>query len=192
MVFMNRLIAYIATFYPTNKKPWHGIFFRDHAEALAEYEDVAVMHLQVPSFRQIKSLSTQIETEPSNNVYKVRIDKPVLSHRFRYLRQKAYTRAAEKSLHLISEYYGRQPDVLIAQCVLPAGRIAKQLSEQTGIPYGVIDHYTFLESMFQNQSESIENVYNGAEFLAAVSQNLKEKIKTFLKRKLKIYKILIH
>jgi len=184
---MNRLIAYITTFYPTPEKPWHGIFFRDHAEALAEYEDVAVMHLQTPSWRQQKSIFPQIETQTRNNVYTVRANQPVITHRFQPLIKKASIKAGEKALREISEHYGRQPDCLIAQCVLPAGKIAMQLSDQTGIPYGVIDHFTFLEEMFKNQSNSIKKVYKRASFIAAVSNDLRSKIETFVKSKYKVF-----
>jgi len=180
IVFMNRLIAYITTFYPTPEKPWHGIFFRDHAEALAEFEDVALMHLQTPSLRQQKSIFPRIETQTRNNVYTVRANQPVLTHRFQPLIQKASIKAGQKTLRQISEHYGRQPDCLIAQCVLPAGNIAMHLSAQTGIPYGVIDHFSFLESMFQHQGESIRKVYHGASFVGAVSPYLAKKIDHFL------------
>lgn len=178
-----KLFTYITTFYPTEQQPWHGIFFRDHAEALAEFEDVSVMHLQVPSFRQKKTLGSSASAGVQNGVYTVQHEHPVLTHRFRGAIQRAYLKSARSALKTIMAYHGRKPDYLIAQCVLPAGGIAQQLSDEEHIPFGVIDHYSFLESMFNEQGDKLKYIYERSDFLAAVSDDLSQKVQQFLGNK---------
>lgn len=166
---MKRHIVYLTTFYPKEDKPWHGIFFRDHARALVEFEQVTVLHLETPSMRSSGLAKAKISLTKKQNLLEIYVSQPVLTHRFRSLTDRAYQKAAQKALKLLQ----RKPDLLIAQCVLPAGNIAKSLSETMAIPYGTIEHFTFLERMVREQGDEIKRVYDTASFVGCVSDQMK-------------------
>jgi len=181
LMTMKKLITYITTFYPTNDRPWHGIFFKDHAEAMGAFEDVAVIHVQTPSVKQLWRFKGTVQHYYENGVYTLSVSQPVLTHRIKPLIKYAYRKAAEKGLQLVQAHYNRKPDFLVAQCVLPAGQIALALSKKEQIPYGVIDHFSFLGDMLEEQASQIMPVYEKAKFNAAVSGYLSETIKEFMR-----------
>lgn len=173
---MKKLFVYIVSFYPTEDRPHHGIFFRDHAEALAEFEDVAVLFVRTPSVKESKRIRPGIRIEHLNNVYQCRIDQPVLTHRSQWLIDQAAQKALEKGLDEIESYFERSPDLFIGQTSLPPGQYAQWLHEDTGIPYGVINHFSFLSDMLTKQRDQISSVYRDASFIGTVSDFLTEKI----------------
>ena len=173
---MKLKIAYVVTFYPTVEKPYHGIYFKDHAEALAEFEDVAVLFLQVPSLRSAKTMRTRQIIREENGVLEIRVEKPVLTHRSTKSISAAYKKAAKKAYLTLEEKWGCDPAFVIAQTSLPAGEIARYLKREYKNNYGVIEHFSFLEKMYQKQASKIKKVYEQAHVVGAVSDALADTI----------------
>lgn len=169
---MNKKILYITTFYPTNTHPHHGIFFKDHAEALGRYEDVAVLFVSVPSVRQSGKIIDKVNLVNDNGIIEVRVDVPVMTHRSRYFIERAYKRGTRKGFEALMKQWQGKPDVVIAHTSLPTGQLARYIYEEYGVPYGIIEHFSFLDSMIEHQKKEIISVYTSSVFLGVVSPYL--------------------
>lgn len=167
-------ILFLTQFYPTSAEPYHGIYFRDHAEALAEYADVSVMVVKTPSFRQNRSFSLELDYSERRNVKTLFSTKPVLSHRFSNRIRKAERTAVLEGFDYLIGQIGHKPDMIIAQCALPSGTWARWIFEEFRIPYATIEHFTFLERMLKEQKDEMGYVYERSTFIATVSTKMKD------------------
>lgn len=170
----NPSILFISQFYPTNARPYHGIFFRDHAEAIAEHTDTSVLVAKTPSFRQARSLSLELEYHERRNVKTLFSTNPVLSHRFTNRIRKAERTAVLEGFDYLVGQIGHKPDVIVAQNVLPSGTWARWIFEEFRIPYGTIEHFTFLERMLKEQKDEIGYVFERAQFVGTVSEKMQD------------------
>ncbi len=168
------LIVFTTNFYPTQDEPHHGIFFQDHAKALSLIADVAVLHVRVPSWKTVKRLKPEARTRYDDAVFVWQGSHPVLTHRFDSWIEKAESNAIKDGLQRIEREFGKAPDFVVAQNVLPSGKWARQIYQQYGIPYGTIEHLSFLERMLKEQFEEILQVYTDASFIAGVSNSVKD------------------
>ena len=68
---MKHKVLFLASWYPSKILPLSGIFVKRHAEAVANFCDVAVLHvIQDPNLNDKK---IEIETENEKNVFTVRV-----------------------------------------------------------------------------------------------------------------------
>jgi|GEM_PF-5976801 len=167
-------VLYLTSFYPVSERVHHGIFFRDHAEALAQKHHVSVLNIQVPSLKSGKTFKTEIRQLKKNNVNTVHAVHPVLSHRFKYFVEKAQFKALFRGLNVILQH--RNIDVIIAQCSMPAGWWARQVKDKTGIPFGVIEHFSFLKEDIQNHPKKVREIYKESEFVGFVSEAIQSQV----------------
>lgn len=165
-------ILFLTQFYPTPTQPHHGIFFRDHAEALAEYTPTSLLHVQTPSLREHGGISLELDYFEKNGVKTLHSTKPVISHRFSRSIRKAERIAVLEGFEYLTGQLGGVPELIIAQCVLPSGTWARWIFEEFRIPYGTIEHFTFLDKMLANQADEISYVYERASFVATVSETM--------------------
>lgn len=179
-------VLYITTFYPTKDRPHHGIFFQDHAEALAQKHKVSVLHVGVQSLKERFVTKQRSEIYQKNRVLTVHELGWVLTHRNEKSIREELTSCLFKGYNAIKEYYGK-PDFVIAQCSLPAGELALQLKERENINYGIIEHFSFLQQQIQEQTKTMENVYRNSSWVSSVNHNLSNLISSTFK--IKTYKI---
>ena len=68
---MKHKVLFLASWYPSKILPLSGIFVKRHAESVANFCDVAVLHvIQDPNLNDKK---IEIETENEKNVFTVRV-----------------------------------------------------------------------------------------------------------------------
>lgn len=176
-------LLFLVSFYPTEERPHHGIFFQDHAEALAEFFDVTVIVLRNPSVKEGQKIRSTISTNEKNAVRVVAVDQPVLTHRLTNLVQRSQKKAVQKAFNTLRKHQIKQPDWIIAQTSLPPGQWALELRDKfsdAAIPFVVIEHFSFLQRMYKEQKHEVLNVYSNAKAIASVSSYLKHKVDSFL------------
>ncbi len=133
-----------------------------------------MLHIQVPSWRQVRRTKTVVNTRYDDAVFVWQASRPVWTHRFPKQIEKAENEAVLQGIHRIEREFGRSPDFIIAQNVLPAGRWAGLIKREYGVEFGTIEHFTFLERMLRTQYSEIERVYDDASFIAGVSNSVKD------------------
>ena len=167
-------------------RPHHGIFFRDHAEALAKNYTTAVLNCSVISLKERKNRSQKDGSFEKNGVFTLFASNTTLSHRFKNINKQKLVGASLDGYKQLEKTWGK-PDLIIAQCSLPAGELALKINQQTGIPFGIIEHFSFLAEQIMQEKERMAAIYKKATFLCSVNSNLKELMEeTFQKDVLKI------
>lgn len=157
-------------------RPHHGIFFRDHAEALAQKHDVAVLHVGVHSLKQRFKEKQKSAIFEQNMVFTIHEFGLTLTHRNEEKVQTELMKTAFNAYRKLLKNWGK-PDFIVAQCSLPAGELAQELSEKEGnVPFGIIEHFTFLEQQIHQAKEKrrIEKVYSSASFVGCVDKRMLE------------------
>lgn len=119
-------------------------------------------------------MKTEVQSRYDDAVFVWQASRPVLTHRFTKQIEKAENEAVLQGIHRIEREYGRSPDFIIAQNVLPAGRWAGLIKHEYGVEFGTIEHFSFLERMLKEQYDEIEKVYKSASFIAGVSNTVKD------------------
>lgn len=168
-------ILYLTTFYPTKDREHHGIFFRDHAQAASTTYSTAVLHLGVKSIQQLILEKQKSEYFWDHDVFTMHQFGTVPSHRFTDLTQKKLYKITLKAFEKLKSLWGI-PDIIIAQCSLPAGLLSLHLHHKYGIKYGIIEHFSFLSEQIKQQQIEMRPVYEKACFVATVNSNLKSVI----------------
>ena len=107
--------------------------------------------------------------------------KSVLSHRANSNVNKSLQKAALSGFEKLTNVWGR-PDYIIAQCSLPAGYLASILSQKYTLPFGVIEHFSFLGEQIQKEKSAMSLIYNLSTFVATVSTSLKYTIQDEFER----------
>jgi len=165
-------ILYITTFYPSLDRPHHGIFFRDHAEALAKNYSTAVLNCSVLSLKEKRIRFQKDGLFLKNDVFTLFQSSTTLSHRFKKFNSKKLETVAIRGLKQLENDWGK-PDLIIAQCSLPAGELALKISDQKRIPFGIIEHFSFLSEQIKHEKNRMAPIYNKAAFLCSVNSRLK-------------------
>ncbi|MGM0588492.1 MAG: glycosyltransferase [Bacteroidota bacterium] len=176
-------LLFLTSFYPTDEHPHHGIFFRDHAEALAKYCDVSVLTVRTPTIRQTRQLRRSVRVEKINGVTVIEVIQPVLTHRLTSRKDQAEIDGLEAGYQLYLSEQHVQPELLIAQTALQPGKWARHLhKEYASLPYVIIEHFSFLSEMFGRQEEEMRAVYEDASAIVSVSDHLQTKVDAFLEQ----------
>lgn len=156
-------ILVLAPFFPDKKRPYRGIFFKDHAEALSLKFKVSVATVEVPSLREGYAYS-RIQKESFQHFDLLRITHPVVTHRSK----KSITTAYEKAFDRIKSEIP-DPDLLLCETSLPLGNLGIQYAKR-GIPLITLEHYSFLDEQIRSQREETEQVYVNSTVIAGVSE----------------------
>lgn len=133
-----------------------------------------MLNIQVPSLKSGKTLKSTIRQFRQKNVNTVHAIQPVLSHRFQSTVEKAQFKALRRGLSSIQKE--KKIDFIIAQCSMPAGLWALEAKRQFGIPFGVIEHFTFLKKDINKEKNLMSVIYKGAGFVGVVFDNYKKMI----------------
>src|SRR5437870_2778699 len=103
-----RNILFIPSWYPNRNNPTFGIFIKRHAEAVALYNNVAVLHVssEINISKNYDMISSQNESVHTVIVYykKVSLKIPGISHFIKFFR---YIRAFNKGWKQINESFGK-------------------------------------------------------------------------------------
>ncbi len=168
------LIIYLCDTYPSSAQPLAGLTYRDHARALSQVADVAVLSIEIPDWWQARRRKPEEYSGYEDSIWIWSGSWPVASHKFAGWKLKAEQEAILAGFHRVEREFGRRPDFLIAHNVLPAGRWARWIHENYGNKFGTIEHVSHLERMLKNEFEEIIKIYSKTSFIAGVSNSVKD------------------
>ena len=176
-------ILFLASWYPNTESPQAGNFIQQHARAISEYANIAVIHV-VP----IKDLpKTKITTEWNNGIYEVVVyykktstTLPILCLYDKAKKQKAaYNLAYQAALKEFNQF-----NLVHLNVVYPAGLFALHLKATHNIPFIITEHWTAFQKTTQNSFNAIEKYFikkitRQAEIICPVSNDLKNALIDF-------------
>lgn len=171
-------VLIIPSWYPSEDNPISGIFFREQAEALNEYVDVAVLNLNSLTLRNPKNIfiKKKKDLKYKNNLLTLTKDYIDWFPKIPFLKAKTYKHQLLKSYNRIIKEFGK-PDIIHAHVSYPAGYGAMLLSEELKIPYIVTEHATFFSEILMGRHKKFtKKVLDKADKYIAVSSPLKNKI----------------
>jgi glycosyltransferase involved in cell wall biosynthesis len=170
-------ICLIVSFYPDATHPYAGRFFREHAEALSDAGyTVSVLYPSLAAFSSVKTLAPEISVSKEKGITVIRSQATVLAQRFSFLNAKALKRAFHEAYRQLESTLGK-PDFCLAETGFPPAVFAEQLHEKKGIPFGIIDHFSFSARMFREHADEWQHIYPKARFCAAVSPMLQRVVR---------------
>lgn len=168
---MNPLkVLVLPSWYPTRDDPLNGIFFREQAESLNQYVDVAVLYLNPIKLKQPKKF---LFTKRKN----ISRENGLLTCQYNYewmpknitLRHKIYEKRLIEGYIGVIEKFGK-PDLIHAHVSYPAGYGAMILSNKFKTPFIVTEHASFFQNFLMTKYGSyINQVLTEADYYTAVS-----------------------
>lgn len=168
-------ILFLASWFPNRIKPALGNFIQRHAEAVALFNDVGVLH--VCPDEKLAPGTFETEAVTINGVYVVNVyfgavksTFPVYSH---LNKLKTYYTAYKKGYENIYRHFKSHPSLVHLNVMLPAGLFARWLLEKHGIPYVISEH----SSMFNTKMSWLNRMFvryigNKSMLLCPVSDSL--------------------
>jgi glycosyltransferase involved in cell wall biosynthesis len=170
-------VLIIPSWYPDKDNPVRGIFFKEQAEALSKYADVAVLNSSPIQLNQ----PLEIISKKRSSIYQ---ENGVHTFNFNYVNWIPKIPSISPIFiknNLINGYkhvlkkWGK-PDIIHAHVTYPAGYAAMVLSEKYGIPFVVTEHATFFDKLVSKQSKTVHQIFSSANYYTAVGSDLKNKI----------------
>jgi len=171
-------ILFIASWYPNADNQNWGIFIKRHAEAIAKFKEIVVLHVSSKeNIGQTYNISiSQQEALTTVLVFykKVRINIPVVKNILNLIR---YIWATLQGLKIIFKDFG-YPILVHVNVIFPAGIVALLLKWYKNIPYIITEHWTcFLPedgnyTKFSNK-KTIKAIARNSSLITTVSENLK-------------------
>lgn len=136
-------ILIIPSWYPNESDPLWGNYFIKQAEALNEYVDVSMLYVNRMGLKEIKNISKNKSTDGfDDKKYSFKFYKKTIMNFRAFSLDYSYKRYAKegyKAYKKLESIIGRV-DVILVESALPAGLIAKYISDKEGIPYVVHAH----------------------------------------------------
>lgn len=175
----NRLnILLISSWYPARTAPTLGNFVEKHAEAIAQYANVQVLHVCFDPYLKKRK---EYLAEKKNNVtvHLIYLSKSNLS--FPFTKSIRYICAYYKGYRLI---FGKdkKPDIIHANVLFPVGLVAYFFRKTKKIPYIISEHWTgYLQFNTNSKIRSLcwqEKIARNASAIAPVTANLAEAMRT--------------
>lgn len=182
-------VLVIPSWYPNKKDPLWGNYFIKQSEALSEYVDVTMLHIERVGLKEINTFFENKKTDGlDEKKYSFKLfKKTILNYKslsldFSY---RKYVKHGFKAYQDMVKLVGK-PDVILVESVLPAGLIAKRIYEKEGIPYVVHAHSEniMLNTAYENY---VIPVMNNAATYMAVNKDIKKIVED--KRKKECYLI---
>lgn len=173
----NIKVLVIPTWYPREKKPISGIFFKKQAEGLAKNIDVSILDFELVSIREIKDFLKlkKYENYTEKNVKTFRFRKINYGFRFDNIVKKIYKKNIYKYFDKVIKETGK-PDIIHAHVTFHGGYLAYLLSKRYNIPYVVTEHSSFFEKLVEKDPEVCSEIFKGASGYMAVGKTLKNKV----------------
>ena len=177
-------VLMIPSWYPNKKDPLWGNYFIKQAEALNEYVDVTMLHVDRVGLKEINTFLIGKKTDGlDEKLYSFKsYKKTILNYKsigldFAY---KKYVKNGMKAYYDLIDLVGK-PDVVLVESVLPAGLIAKAIYEKEGIPYVVHAHS---ENIMLNTGyeEYVTPVMKSASSYMAVNKDIKKIVEDKIKK----------
>jgi L-malate glycosyltransferase len=183
-------VLFLSSWYPTRDNPTMGNFVQKHAEAVAQYAKVTVLHVCLCKDMTVRK---EMVTEENSNLttHIVYIKKSGV--KLPFLREAAklwkIIRAYQIAYKLI--YKNNKPDIIHANILIPVGLIAYLFLKTKKIPYIITEHWTgYLPEDPNKPGRSMfffRRFANKAACLSPVTDNLAKAMQSFgIKNKFQI------
>lgn len=130
-------VLWLCSWYPSPAFPYNGDFIRRHAESVAGFHDVHILHAWP---RQLSSASTAGVYNPPPGLTELLVPYSGFSAgSWRVLNHLAWRRAMKQALRDYEARFGR-PDLVHVHVALNAGVFARWIRKHWGIPYLLSEH----------------------------------------------------
>ena len=177
-------ILFIASWYPNKDLPFNGDFVQRHAQAVALFANVTVVH--IASSRQKENLI--LEEKNLKNVKEIRVYHRRIVSKIFFIRYFKNFIIKFKALKIALRRAGKQ-DIVHLNVLYPGGLFALYIKWKYKIPYIATEHWSkFLPDSKEKFSFieffAIRKIMRNAEFICPVSESLKlnmQKIETNVK-----------
>lgn len=158
-------ILFLSSWFPTEDQPTLGNFVKRHAQSVAQYAKVTVLH-------HAEANEERIETHSDGNYREV-----IYYHRKRFPAYLHHNGYYEKVLAELERTVDFKPDIIHLNVIYPAGRIALKWAKQWNIPFIVSEHWTGYHNDTHSgikswQRKVMKEVGNKAAFLCPVTMDL--------------------
>lgn len=163
--------------WPDDKNLFHGRFFKEQAMALRQEFSVSVLYPKVHPLRVNTRDFVKIDqTAVSDGLFEVTASVCAPMQRFAAVNRIALNKAFDAGIsHILRE---KGPvDFVFAQTGFPQGEMAYRYHHKHGVPFSILDHYSFAPAMFFQHKKSWPVVYKAAGFRAAVSPSLQRVVR---------------
>jgi L-malate glycosyltransferase len=165
-----KFILFISSWYPTKTNPLKGIFVRNHANAVAEFNTVAVLHYDPDQNQDIIDIENKI-----NEVF-VNYSTGYFSKNHKPGRIVNMYKSYMNGIKFIIKKYGK-PDIVHANIAWPIGVIANRFFKKHNIPYILSEHWTAYMKENDNdfnfyQRHLIKKIFKNCSYITAVSNSL--------------------
>jgi L-malate glycosyltransferase len=175
-------VLFLSSWYPTKDNPTMGNFVQKHAEAVALFAKVTVLHVcfSKDTSSRKEMISAQEDNLNSHIVYlkKSRLQIPVIREIIKLLRIVRAYYSAYKSI-----YQNDKPDIIHANILIPVGLIAYLFFKTKKIPYIITEHWTgYLPGDPNKPGRSMfffRYFANKASTICPVTQNLADGLRSF-------------
>ena len=175
-------VLLLPSWYPNDKKPLNGIFFKEQAEALnKEGVEVIVLSINIEDIRKInfkgKLNSLEISNENGIKIYRYNTYNSFPKMQELYL--KYYSKLLKKLMRIISENEG-DIDLVHIHSALDIG-IAYSIAN-INMPYVITEHSTkYSRGLINNtQKKYLGNVFENAERVLVVGNGLKKEVSKYI------------
>lgn len=136
-------VLFFSSWYPNQKNPLLGIFVRRHAQAVALFHRVTILHAVADD--QMKVGEFRIEKNESTNLNEVIVffgrNADLKGWRKSYTNFKLLKKYYQFGAQKVLEWYGK-PDIIHLNIPWPIGSIALKISKNWKIPMAVTEHWT--------------------------------------------------
>lgn len=176
-------ILMIPSWYPNKKDPLWGNYFIKQAEALNEYANVSMLHINRVGLKEINNLNKEKNTDGYNDkLYSFKFYKKTILN-FKSLSIdysfKKYAKSAYEAYKKLVIFTGK-PDIILVESILPGAMAAKYISNKENIPYIIHEHS---ENIMINPiyNKYVKDIIVDANNYMAVNNNMMNIIKKYRK-----------
>jgi len=184
-------ILFLSSWYPNKTTPQAGNFIQKHAQAVALYCNVIVLHV----VSRVQSEEFVIETHENSDITEIIIyykktsfKTPIISSK---IKLNSLLKAYRRGLKMVKSYFDNI-DLVHVNVSFPAGIFALELLQKLKIPFIISEHWTaFLPSdpikFNLIEKHFIKKITQKATCICPVSESLKKEMINFgIKNKFKI------
>ncbi len=184
-------VLWLASWYPSDLKPFDGDFISRHAKAASFYNDIYLVHVVKDMYGTItRSHEVQFKHEGRLTEVIIYYYSPFSSLIGKLISEWKYRHFFKKHIHELIKKEGR-PDIVHLHIGMKAGTIAQWISRKYKIPYLLTEHWTgFLpeaKPSFKNLplyfQTRYRNVIKNASSMSVVSKYLDNNIKNIYPNK---------
>jgi glycosyltransferase involved in cell wall biosynthesis len=138
---LNNTILFLASWYPTQHHPTHGIFIRNHAKALALFTNVVVVY----AYSVQETTNNEVQVTREGNLTEIRLayaktslTLPVAKH---YAQFSNYLNAYKKLLRYLIDH-GIKASSIQVNVIFPAAMILNLFKDHFKVPYTIAEHWS--------------------------------------------------